>query len=84
MAHVQTLGEFSPPNVIELMDATHAAVQAHLVTGKQWATLQKLLRPLVPVTFTLAQRTPKGTLYVDLADGQRYTIDCRAKLQKIV
>lgn len=67
----------------DLMDAASALADRKQITRGQWVTLVKLLLPVLPVTAAFVQRTPKGTLYVHIHDGAKYSIDCRAKLQKI-
>lgn len=68
---------------IDLMDAASALADRKQITRGQWVTLVQLLLPVLPVTVAFVQRTPKGTLYVHVHDGANYSIDCRAKLQKI-
>jgi len=67
----------------DLMEAASALTDRKQITRGQWATLVQLLLPALPATVAFVQRTPKGTLYVHVLDGSRYSIDCRAKLQKI-
>jgi hypothetical protein len=67
----------------DLMDAASALVDKKAITRGQWVALVKLLLPVLPITVAFVQRTPKGTLYVHILDGAKYSIDCRAKLQKI-
>jgi hypothetical protein len=66
-----------------LMDAASALVDKKAITRGQWVALVKLLLPVLPITVAFVQRTPKGTLYVHILDGAKYSIDCRAKMQKI-
>ena len=68
---------------IDLMEAASALVDKKAITRGQWVTLVKLLLSALPITVAFVQRTPKGTLYVHILDGAKYSIDCRAKLQKI-
>ena len=68
---------------IDLMEAASALTSRKQITRGQWVTLVQLLLPALPVTVAFVQRTPKGTLYVHVHDGAKYSIDCRAKLQKI-
>ena len=68
---------------IDLMDAASALANRKQITRGQWVALVQLLLPALPVTVAFVQRTPKGTLYVHVHDGAKYSIDCRAKLQKI-
>ena len=67
----------------DLMDAASALADRKQITRGQWVALVKLLLPVLPVTVAFVQRTPKGTLYIHVHDGAKYSIDCRAKLQKI-
>lgn len=67
----------------DLMDAASALVDKKAITRGQWVTLVQLLLPALPATVAFVQRTPKGTLYVHVMDGAKYSINCRAKLQKI-
>ena len=67
----------------DLMDAASALADRKQITRGQWVALVKLLLPVLPITVAFVQRTPKGTLYVHVHDGAKYSIDCRAKLQKI-
>jgi hypothetical protein len=68
---------------IDLMEAASALTDRKQITRGQWVTLVQLLLPALPATTAFVQRTPKGTLYVHILDGAKYSIDCRAKLQKI-
>ena len=68
---------------IDLMEAASALADRKQITRGQWVALVQLLLPVLPVTAAFVQRTPKGTLYVHVHDGAKYSIDCRAKLQKI-
>jgi hypothetical protein len=68
---------------IDLMEAASALVDKKQITRGQWVALVKLLLPALPATAAFVQRTPKGTLYVHVLGGAKYSIDCRAKLQKI-
>jgi len=68
---------------IDLMEAASALTNRKQITRGQWVALVQLLLPALPATVAFVQRTPKGTLYVHVHDGSRYSIDCRAKLQKI-
>ena len=68
---------------IDLMEAASALANRKQITRGQWVALVQLLLPALPVTVAFVQRTPKGTLYVHVHDGAKYSIDCRAKLQKI-
>ena len=68
---------------IDVMEFASALTDAKRITRGQWVALVKLLSPALPTTVAFVQRTPKGTLYVHILDGAKYTIDCRAKLQKI-
>lgn len=68
---------------IDLMEAASALVDKKQITRGQWVALVKLLLPALPATVAFVQRTPKGTLYVHILGGAKYSIDCRAKLQKI-
>lgn len=68
---------------IDLMDAASALTNRKQITRGQWVTLVQLLLPALPITVAFVQRTPKGTLYVHVLGGAKYSIDCRAKLQKI-
>ena len=67
----------------DLMEAASALADRKQITRGQWVALVKLLLPVLPITVAFVQRTPKGTLYVHVHDGAKYSIDCRAKLQKI-
>jgi hypothetical protein len=69
---------------IDLMDVASALADRKQITRGQWVALVKLLLPVLPITVAFVQRTPKGTLYVYIHDGAKYSIDCRAKLQRIV
>lgn len=68
---------------IDLMETASALVDRKQITRGQWVTLVQLLLPVLPITVAFVQRTPKGTLYVHVHEGAKYSIDCRAKLQKI-
>ena len=68
---------------IDLMEAASALTNRKQITRGQWVTLVQLLLPVLPITVAFVQRTPKGTLYVHVHDGAKYSINCRAKLQKI-
>lgn len=65
------------------METASALVDRKQITRGQWVTLVQLLLPVLPITVAFVQRTPKGTLYVHVHEGAKYSIDCRAKLQKI-
>ena len=67
----------------DLMEAASALADRKQITRGQWVALVKLLLPVLPITVAFVQRTPKGTLYVHVHEGAKYSIDCRAKLQKI-
>ena len=67
----------------DLMEAASALTDRKQITRGQWVALVKLLLPVLPVTAAFVQRTPKGTLYIHVHDGAKYSINCRAKLQRI-
>jgi len=68
---------------IDVMECASSLTDVKRITRGQWVTLVQLLLPALPITVAFVQRTPKGTLYVHVHDGAKYSIDCRAKLQKI-
>jgi hypothetical protein len=83
MAQISHLIDADLQTPFDLTEYAGALADVKRITRGQWITLVELLLPDLPVKVSFSQRTPKGTLYVRVHDGSRYSIDCRAKLQKI-
>jgi len=83
MAHISHLIDADLRTPFDLTEYAGALADVKRITRGQWITLVELLLPDLPVKVSFSQRTPKGTLYVHIHDGAKYSIDCRAKLQKI-
>ena len=83
MAHISHLIDADLRTPFDLTEYAGALAEVKRITRGQWITLVELLLPDLPVRVSFSQRTPKGTLYVHIMDGAKYSIDCRAKLQKI-
>ena len=83
MAHISHLIDADLRTSFDLTEYASALADVKRITRGQWVALVELLLPDLPVRVSFSQRTPKGTLYVHVHDGAKYSIDCRAKLQKI-
>jgi hypothetical protein len=83
MAQISHLIDADLRTPFDLTEYAGALADVKRITRGQWITLVELLLPDLPVSVSFSQRTPKGTLYVHVLGGAKYSIDCRAKLQKI-
>jgi hypothetical protein len=66
---------------MELQEALDVLARARLISRRQWLAALQLLQPMLPVSFTIDMRTPKGTMYV-ITPRDEYVVNNRAKLQK--